>query len=82
MRGLVCGIIASAALGGAAMAAEPACQTLTPALIGGVLIGAAAQIAKTVVGNGDASGTSGSCPEVGVVMHTIQVALSFLHLHA
>jgi type IV secretion system protein VirB2 len=55
---------------------------VTPALIGGVLIGAAAQIAKTVVGNGDAAGTSGSCPEVGMVMHTVQVALSFLHIHA
>jgi type IV secretion system protein VirB2 len=54
---------------------------VTPALIGGVLIGAAAQIAKTVVGNGD-SGTSNACPEVGVVMHTLQVALSFLHIHA
>ncbi|QDE38928.1 TrbC/VirB2 family protein [Luteibacter pinisoli] len=54
---------------------------VTPALIGGVLIGAAAQIAKTVVGNSDA-GTTDSCPEVGMVMHAVQVALSFLHIHA
>ena len=35
MRGIVSGIIVAAALGGAALAAEPACQTLTPALVGG-----------------------------------------------
>jgi L-ascorbate metabolism protein UlaG (beta-lactamase superfamily) len=35
MRGVVSGIIAAMALGGAALAAEPACQTLTPALVGG-----------------------------------------------
>jgi L-ascorbate metabolism protein UlaG (beta-lactamase superfamily) len=35
MRGIISGIIAAAALGGASRAAEPACQTLTPALIGG-----------------------------------------------
>lgn len=35
MRSLIGGLIAAACLGGAALAAEPACQTLTPALIGG-----------------------------------------------
>jgi L-ascorbate metabolism protein UlaG (beta-lactamase superfamily) len=35
MRGIVSGIIAAMALGGGALAAEPACQTLTPALVGG-----------------------------------------------
>ena len=35
MRGIVSGIVAALALGGGALAAEPACQTLTPALIGG-----------------------------------------------
>ena len=35
MRGIIAGIIAAASFGGAALAAEPACQTLTPALIGG-----------------------------------------------
>src|SRR6185437_6829860 len=35
MRTIVAGIVAACALGGAALAAEPACQTLTPALIGG-----------------------------------------------
>jgi L-ascorbate metabolism protein UlaG (beta-lactamase superfamily) len=35
MRSLVAGIVAALALGGGAFAAEPACQTLTPALIGG-----------------------------------------------
>ncbi len=35
MRAVITGIIAAAALGGAALAAEPACQTLTPALVGG-----------------------------------------------
>lgn len=54
---------------------------VTPALIGGVLIGAAAQIAKTVVGNSD-SGTAGSCPDVGMAMHAVQTALTFLHIHA
>ena len=35
MRGIVLGIVAAAALCGVAVAAEPACQSLTPALIGG-----------------------------------------------
>ena len=35
MRGVISGIIAAMALGGSALAAEPACQTLTPALVGG-----------------------------------------------
>ncbi len=35
MRSLIGGLIAAACLGGAALAAEPACQTLTPALAGG-----------------------------------------------
>jgi L-ascorbate metabolism protein UlaG (beta-lactamase superfamily) len=35
MRGFVSGILAALAFGGAAFATEPACHTLTPALIGG-----------------------------------------------
>ena len=35
MRGIIQGMIAAMALGGAAVAAEPACRTLTPGLIGG-----------------------------------------------
>ncbi len=56
---------------------------VTPALIGGVLIGAAAQIAKTVVrGDGAGAGDSGQCPDVGFVVNAIQTAMHFLHLHA
>jgi L-ascorbate metabolism protein UlaG (beta-lactamase superfamily) len=35
MRALICGMMATMALSGAALAAEPACQTLTPAIVGG-----------------------------------------------
>jgi L-ascorbate metabolism protein UlaG (beta-lactamase superfamily) len=35
MRAFIGGLIAATALGGAALAAEPACQTLTPAIVGG-----------------------------------------------
>ncbi len=58
---------------------------VTPALIGGVLIGAAAQIAKTVVGDDTTDtnqcqgpGTSG----VGMIINVMQVAMHFLHFHA
>jgi len=58
---------------------------VTPALIGGVLIGAAAQIAKTVVGDGDGGGSSTQCQDtgtVGLIYDSIQMAMHFLHLHA
>jgi type IV secretion system protein VirB2 len=55
---------------------------VTPALIGGVMIGAAAQIAKTVVGNGDAS--NDQCEEgangVGLMLDALQSALQLLSL--
>lgn len=57
---------------------------VTPALIGGVLIGAAAQIAKTVV-QGDDTGASGQCTDagnVGMLIDTMQAAMHFLHFHA
>ncbi|WP_448100803.1 TrbC/VirB2 family protein [Luteibacter jiangsuensis] len=54
---------------------------VTPALIGGVLIGAAAQIAKTVV-QGDDAGASGQCPDVGMLMNAVQTAMHFLQFHA
>ncbi|MGE7136128.1 TrbC/VirB2 family protein [Luteibacter sp. NPDC031894] len=57
---------------------------VTPALIGGVLIGAAAQIAKTVV-QGDDAGASGQCTDagnVGMIIHAMQTAMQFLHFHA
>lgn len=57
---------------------------VTPALIGGVLIGAAAQIAKTVV-QGDDAGASGQCTEagnVGMLIDAMQTAMHFLHFHA
>jgi len=41
MRSLIGGLMAAACLGGAALAAEPACETLTPALIGGPVPSAA-----------------------------------------
>jgi len=59
---------------------------VTPALIGGVLIGAAAQIAKTVV-SGDSAQNSGSCPDAGstganIAIDAIHMAMQFLHFHA
>lgn len=45
MRSLVGGVAAAAALAGAALAAEPACQTLTPALVGGPVPSAASDTA-------------------------------------
>lgn len=41
MRGIIPGIMAAVALSGGALAAEPACRTLTPALIGGPVPSAA-----------------------------------------
>ena len=54
---------------------------VTPALIGGVLIGAAAQIAKTVV-QGDDAGATGQCPNVGTFIDAIQAVSHLLHFHA
>jgi len=56
---------------------------VTPALIGGVLIGAAAQIAKTVVGDGDAN--TNQCQDTGargMLIDAMQTAMHFLHFHA
>ncbi len=61
---------------------------VAPALVGGVLIGAAAQVAKMVVGgngatNGGASAcTSSSGKELGLVIDAISYVQHFLHLHA
>src|SRR5665213_3893727 len=45
MRAISCGLLAATTLGAAALAAEPACQTLTPALIGGLVPSAASDTA-------------------------------------
>ena len=45
MRGILAGIVAASALGGSALGAEPACQSLTPALIGGPVPSAASDTA-------------------------------------
>ena len=53
---------------------------VTPPLIGGVLIGAAAQLAKMVVGgNGD---TKGCTATSGILIESIQAATHFLQFHA
>lgn len=58
---------------------------VTPALIGGVLIGAAAQIAKTVV-HGDGSSQGGQCGGsgggVGMIIDGMQTAMQLLQFHA
>ena len=59
---------------------------VAPALVGGVLIGAAAQVAKMVVGgNGGASNacssTSGSTT-ASFLMDAMQTAMHLLHFHA
>ena len=45
MRSVVLGVLAAAAVRGSALAAEPACQTLTPALIGGPVTAASSDTA-------------------------------------
>ncbi|WP_448098325.1 TrbC/VirB2 family protein [Luteibacter yeojuensis] len=60
---------------------------VAPALVGGVLIGAAAQVAKMVVGgNGGASNacssTSGSTTTASFLMDAMQTAMHLLHFHA
>jgi type IV secretion system protein VirB2 len=58
---------------------------VTPPLLGGVLIGAAAQIAKMVVQGKDGSasaGASGSCPTTGLLMDAVNTAMHLLHFHA
>lgn len=52
---------------------------VTPALLGGVLIGAAAQIAKTVVGSG---ADNDKCATQAFMMDTINTALHLIHFHA
>lgn len=57
---------------------------VAPALIGGVLIGAAAQVAKMVVG-GD-GGASGACTSSSgattFMIDAIQMAMNLVHIHA
>jgi len=57
---------------------------VAPALIGGVLIGAAAQVAKMVVG-GD-GGASNACTSASgsttFLIDAIQMGMNFLHFHA
>lgn len=58
---------------------------VAPALIGGVLIGAAAQVARMVVGgDGGASGacTSSSGAASSFLLDAVQMGMSFLHFHA
>jgi type IV secretion system protein VirB2 len=59
---------------------------VTPPLLGGVLIGAAAQIAKMVVqgkdGTSTASAGAGSCSATGFMMDAVNTAMHLLHLHA
>ena len=52
---------------------------VTPALIGGVMIGAAAQIAKTVVGT---SSDNDSCTPASFLMQSIEAAAHLLQFHA
>lgn len=57
---------------------------VAPALVGGVLIGAAAQVAKMVVGgSGDSTAcTSSSGGAATFLMESLQTAMHLLHLHA
>jgi type IV secretion system protein VirB2 len=62
---------------------------VAPALIGGVMIGAAAQVAKMVVGgNGSGSGasactqSSGGSGTASFMIDAINVAMHFMHFHA
>ena len=62
---------------------------VAPALIGGVMIGAAAQVAKMVVGgNGSGSGasactqSSGGSGTASFMIDAINVALHLMHIHA
>lgn len=52
---------------------------VTPALIGGVMIGAAAQIAKTVVGD---SGDNDACTATSFLMDAAQFAAHLIPFHA
>lgn len=59
---------------------------VAPALVGGVLIGAAAQVAKLVVGgngsNGPTACTSSSGKAVGMIIDAANAAMHLLHFHA
>lgn len=59
---------------------------VAPALVGGVLIGAAAQVAKMVVGGNGSGGTtactSSSGKAVGMIIDAANAAMHLLHLHA
>jgi len=57
---------------------------VAPALVGGVLIGAAAQVAKMVVGgSGDSTAcTSSSGGAASFLLESMQAAMHLLHLHA
>ncbi|MEZ2417996.1 TrbC/VirB2 family protein [Luteibacter sp. RCC_6_2] len=54
---------------------------VTPPLLGGVLIGAAAQIARMVV-SGDDKTSTGQCGPTGFMMEAINTAMHLLHFHA
>ena len=59
---------------------------VAPAMIGGVLIGAAAQIAKMVIGSKDGSGTGGTCTpsslNSAMLMDHLHSAVQYLHHYA
>jgi type IV secretion system protein VirB2 len=55
---------------------------VTPPLLGGVLIGAAAQIAKMVVGKQDQCGASSGGATSSFMIDAIHAATQIIHLHA
>lgn len=55
---------------------------VAPPLIGGVLIGAAAQVAKMVVGEGGSSGTKACSPSGAFLMDAVDAAIRLLAFHA
>jgi type IV secretion system protein VirB2 len=55
---------------------------VAPALVGGVLIGAAAQVAKMVVGGNGGSTNSCQSSSGAFLMDSLQVAMHLLHIHA
>ena len=55
---------------------------VAPALVGGVLIGAAAQVAKMVVGGNGGAQNSCTSSSGAFLMDSLQAAMHLLHLHA
>jgi type IV secretion system protein VirB2 len=55
---------------------------VTPPLLGGVLIGAAAQIAKMVVGKNDECGTTSGASPTGLLLDAVHAATQLIHFHA